>query len=156
MIIEKENYIYLDANFLVHWAYPKTDDIKRRIRILLAKIMVKKYRLASSCLALDEMWYSVKKEYNKSNNAAFNCSGGPIFNLLNKFTDQVLRKVALLQFADCEKGTKDALSNIGIFDLRPRDAFHLSLMQNNLIDKIATNDNDFIKVESLAGIKIIR
>jgi len=55
MMVEKQSHIYLDSNFLVYWAYPKTDKVRKRVRTLLAKIMAKKYQLASSCLAFDEM-----------------------------------------------------------------------------------------------------
>jgi len=72
--------------------------------------------------------------------------------LLHDFMNQVLRRIEVLQFVDSKKGTKDALLNINKFNLGPRDAFHLSLMQNNSIDKIVTSDNDFIKIASAAGI----
>jgi predicted nucleic acid-binding protein len=155
MITNKQEIIYLDANFLIRWAVPKTSDIRRRFRFLLATLINQK-NLTSSCLAIDEAWYSIKKEYNTIKGAKLSCSDDPIFGLLYKFTNEILQQVKLLQFVDPKKGTKMALSNIGNFKLGPRDAFHLSLMQDNSIKEILTDDGDFIRIKSMAQISVVQ
>ena len=73
------NKIYLDANFLTFWALPKDEEIKKKVRVLLAMFLARRVEMTSSCLALDEMWFSVKKTYNGLNNETKSCFDEPIY-----------------------------------------------------------------------------
>lgn len=152
MSIKKQNKIYLDANILVYWALPKTPEIRKRVRFLLAKII--KENISASCLSMDEAWWGIKDIYNVIYNTQLGCADEPIFSLIKNFTEKIIKKTEILQFNDPVGGINKALKNIEEFKLRPRDAFHLALMRANNIDSIATNDRDFIKNQKPMGISI--
>ncbi|MGH2563880.1 MAG: type II toxin-antitoxin system VapC family toxin [Ginsengibacter sp.] len=146
--------IYLDANFLIFWALPKDNEIKKKVRVHLATFLSTEATLATSCLAIDEAWNGVKKTYNVLNNETKSCSDEPIFSSLEKFTKELLNKVLILQFENPINGTIKALENIKSFKLKPRDSFHLSLMQDNSFDEIITDDRDFEEIKDSANIKV--
>jgi len=147
--------IYLDANFLVFWALPKDDEIKKKVRIHLASFLSAKLDLATSCLAIDEAWHGVQQTHNKLNNDTKSCADEPIYSLLNSFTKELLKKVSILQFSNPIDGTIIALKQINDFKLKPRDSFHLALMKDNSFDEIVTDDTDFEKIKDRANIKVI-
>lgn len=157
MNIKEREKIYLDANFLVYWALPKTPEIKKRVRFLLAKII--KENINTSCLSMDEAWWGIKNEYNKIYNNQFGCSDEPIFSLIKNFTEKITKKIEILQFNNEINGINEALRNIKEFKLRPRDAFHLAIVKDNDVAHLISNDNDFAKrkeqIKKQIGVNII-
>lgn len=137
------NKIYLDANFLIFWALPKDEKIKKKVRIKLAEILVKHYDTSTSCLAIDETWQGIKQTYNSLNGVTKSCFDEPIYSLLNEFTNNLFKKVSIIQFSDPIMGTSNAMSHVKNFKLKPRDSFHLAMMDDNLISEIITDDGDF-------------
>ena len=153
MNIKEQEKIYLDANFLVYWALPKTPEIRKWVRFLLAKILEK--NLGTSCLAIDEAWNGIKKTHNEINNTQLGCADTPIFPLIKDFTEKIIKKIEILQFNDGIDGINEALKNIEKFKLKPRDAFHLAIVKDNNIDYLVSDDSDFIKREKQIGVNII-
>lgn len=149
------NKVYLDANFLIYWALPKDNATRIKIRILLAKLLISKRELCVSTLSIDEAWFGIKNTYNEINNTTQSCFEESVVNELKKFTNILLQKATFLQFIDPKFGTNQALNFVENFKLKPRDSFHLSLMKEHLITDIATNDNDFNRIKSLADINVI-
>lgn len=145
---------YLDANFLIYWCFPKNPEIRQRVRFLLAKIF-KNYELYTSSLSLDETWWGIKDEYNTKFKTQLACYDEPIFSKLKGFTGKILEKIEISEFKDPKSGIFSSLSSLRKYKLRPRDAFHLTLMQNNEIINIITDDSDFINKQNQIGIKVI-
>ncbi len=50
-----------------------------------------------------------------------------------------------MQFNNEINGINGALINIKKFKLRPRDAFHLAILEDNSIAHLISDDKDFIK-----------
>lgn len=146
--------IYLDANFLVYWALPKDDEIKKKVRIWLARFLSSRSDLVTSCLAIDEAWNGVKKTYNGLNKTTKSCADEPIYSLLNNFTGMLLKRIVILQFTNSVAGTREALGHVKDFKLKPRDAFHLALMKDNLFEVIITDDSDFQRIATEADIRV--
>jgi uncharacterized protein len=138
--------VYLDANFLAFLALPKHDDRKKRVREKLAQILVSRCDVYISCLVLDETWMAVKKNYNALNNTAKSGFDEPVYSLVSKLSHDVLGKWTIIQFKDPQQGSREALSNIKDFKLKPRDAFHLAMMTDAGISEIVTNDLNFNNV----------
>lgn len=157
MSIKEQNKIYLDANILVYWALPKTPEIRKRVRFLLAKIT--KENINTSCLSMDEVWWGIKNEYNKIYNTQLGCSDEPIFSFIKNFTEKITKKVEILQFNNEINGINEALRNIKEFKLRPRDAFHLAIVKDNDVAYLISDDNDFAKrkeqIKKQIGVNII-
>lgn len=152
MNIKNQEEIYLDANFLVYWAQPKTPEIKKRVRFLLAQILKKK--IVTSPLTVDEAWWGIKDTYNKIYNTQLGCADDLILPKIKKFTEIILERTNILQFINPVVGINKALDNVEQFRLKPRDAFHLAVMKDNDIDIIVTDDKDFIDNQKSMGISI--
>lgn len=154
MIIDtKGKKIYFDANFLIYWFISKEPELKKRARVLLAEFLKNKNNfLYSSTLAFDEAWWGIRNEYNQQNNVNLSCSDDLIFNELKKFTNAILPRLKLAQFADANDGVRVAMNHIENFKLRPRDAFHLAITEDNNIEVFVTGDKHFIKNENLTNI----
>jgi len=145
---------YLDANFLIYWCFPKTPEIKKRVRFLLAKIL-RNYELFTSLLSFDETWWGVKKAYNAKFKTSLACFEEPIYSKLGDFTAKILLKVKVIQFLDSQEGIISALQNIKEYELHPRDAFHLALMENNRLATIVTDDPKFVNQQIKMRIKVV-
>ena len=153
-IMNTNNKIYLDSNFLVYWALPKDNGVKKKVRVWLAKFLSSRAVLTTSCLAIDEAWHGIKQTYNKQNDTSIGCAEEPIYSQLNNFTSELIKKINIIQFSDPKAGTQKALEYVKNYKLKPRDAFHLAIMKNNFIEEIITNDSDFERIKSNADIKV--
>lgn len=153
----KAQKVYLDANFLVYWLVSKTQELKKRARILLASLLAQKASLALSPLSFDEAWEGIRKELSKTSSQRLSHFHPDVYSSLEEITDKILdhSSFEVIQLQDCPKGVKTALDNIKEFQLRPRDAFHLSMMRDNNISKIVTSDEKFIKQQESMGIEVI-
>lgn len=154
MNIENQKEIYLDANFLISWFISKEPELKKQARLLFAKFLATKKELYSSALAFDEAWNGIRREYNFQKSVNLPCFNDLVFNELKNFTNLILPKLNLIQFMDIRNGIVDAMNYIKTFELKPRDAFHLTIMKHNNITTIATDDDDFIKNQKSMNILV--
>lgn len=147
---------YLDANLLIahrlsnHIYHQKAKDLLKR----LAKDVFYFY---ISPLTLDEFWYglifitrSLRANYKNKDSSFF-------FRFIEQ-ADKQLFSLANLRLANAfftyEVINKTA-SYIRYYNLKPRDAFHLTYCVENQIDVLATFDEDFKKLEEISDLKVI-
>ena len=129
--------MYLDANFFIFALLDKTKkgDTARSIQ---RQIQEGKKPACTSALALDEvMWVLIK---NKRRNLLRKAIEG-IYSLNNLKIGEVSSMIPLR-----------ALDFIDTYSLKPRDAFHLAVMDELHISEIVSNDSDFDKVKSVRRI----
>src|SRR4030042_3421900 len=162
MRITRNSIVYCDANFLVALSAGsvKQPELKKRACILFAKLLISGCKTIASPLTFDEMWLGIRREIgakNILNNLRFGVnkflnnkqveyySYTEIFPYLQDFTDELLkhRNLSIIQFNDAQKGVKNSLQNIKNFKLKPRDAFHLSYVNDNGATHFITNDGHF-------------
>ncbi len=76
---------------------------------------------------------------------------------MEKYTEKLLSlpQIKLIQFVRAIDGIQQALKNIKQYQMKPRDAFHLSLMQDLKIPFVASFDPKFIRILSESGIRCI-
>lgn len=181
MKIIKNSKVYLDANFLVAYLIPakreKDKIYNKKAQKALAWLIVNNCKMYLSSLVFDEFWNGVKKEagvkrvrsklrfYINSFLQGFGIKGlmdsgvdyyahYELYSDLTKYTDKILSfpRVKIVQFNNIINGIKQALENIKQYQMKPRDGFHLSLMQNLQIPFILTQDPKFLKINSKSGI----
>ncbi|MFN4213004.1 MAG: type II toxin-antitoxin system VapC family toxin [Microgenomates group bacterium] len=132
------NKVYIDSNILIAWqivGHPFNPLAQR----LLKKLLNHKLIFCLSPLTIDEYLYAILK-YQKANLI-------PKENSLQ----QSLKVIAKVNpFYVNIKWDQSALLSIypliEKYHLRPRDAFHLKIIQDNKIKYLASFDNDFKKV----------
>lgn len=130
--------MYLDANFFV---FAVLDNTKKgqKARSIQEEIMNGKWAI-TSVLALDEvMWVFIK---NKKE------------HLLRKVIEDIYAMPNLEVREVSSSIPMRALEIMEQFGLKPRDAFHLSIMESFQIDTIVSDDVDFDKVKKIRRIKI--
>lgn len=152
----KFKIVYLDANFLVDWFIRKQPDLRKRARALLAHFFSRGIILALSSLTIDEVWKGIKEEIKEEKEITY--WDERVFFSLQDFTKKILEnpeKIHIIQFQNLQSSIMEALNNIQVFHLQPRDAFHLAIMKDNEIMAIVTRDEKFIKQQSKMGIKVI-
>jgi predicted nucleic acid-binding protein len=181
MKIIKNSKVYLDANFLVAYLIPakreKDKVYNEKAQKAFAWLIVNNCKMYLSSLVFDEFWNSVRKEAGVKrirNKLRFYISGFlqnfgirglidagvdyythyELYSDLRKYTGEILSfpKVKIVQFNNIIDGIKQALENIKQYQMKPRDAFHLSLMQNLQIPFILTQDPKFLNIEPESGI----
>lgn len=184
MTIPSNTVVYCDANFLVAYGAKqiKQPEIQKRAQILFAQLLSRGCQITASPLSFDEAWNGVRIEAGPKNikskarfllNMAFNRfglrlinSGGVEFSYddilsdIKSFTKNLLAspKFTVMQFPISQEktGVNQSLDNMGMFKLKPRDSFHLSIMQSNSIQHIITRDNnDFGNRVKNSGIEVI-
>lgn len=131
---------YLDSNVLIYF---KTEDVKQHPLAVncLNRLLKSQTNLYLSPLVLDEFLYVVFYLLKKD-------TGLQSFALLKKFLNDILmipRLTILNPPADNTSQLK-IISLMQKYSLKPRDAYHLLIMQTNHIDSFATFDTDFTKV----------
>lgn len=163
--------VYCDANFLVAYGARQTRQpaIQRRAQILFAELLVNNCKIAASPLSFDEAWNGVRKEagpkriknkiyfflnnlINKfgfyyKHNGADEFSFGDVLNKIKDFTAKLIAspKFAVIQFPVLQEkeGVSQSLDNIERLNFKPRDSFHLSIMQLNKVQYVVTRDKKF-------------
>lgn len=171
--------VYCDANFLVAYGAKQTKQpaTQRRAQILFAELLANNSKIAASPLSFDEAWNGIRKEvgprkitnkvyfylnkllnrigfyYKTSGTIEF--SFGDVFNDIKNFTEKLVAspKFAVIQFPVSreKEGVSRSLDHIDKLKFRPRDSFHLSVMQLNGIEYIITRDKKFEK----SGVKAL-
>lgn len=184
MTIPTNAVVYCDANFLVAYGAKQTKqpEIQKRAQILFAELLSGGCQMAASPLSFDEAWHGVRIEagpkkikskirfllytiLNRFGVRLMN-SGGVEFSYhdvlsdIKSFTKNLLvsPKFMIMQFPVSQEktGVNQSLENMDIFKLKPRDSFHLSIMQLNNIQYIITrDDNDFGNRIKSSGVNIV-
>ncbi len=172
MEIPNNTTVYCDANFLVAYGAEKVKEpaVQKRAWILFAKLLVNNCKITASPLSFDEAWLGVRREADpkkklwlrdKVDVLLRKCgvrlvgqttqefSYNEIMPTLREFTSKLLSslKFQVVQFSSAteKSGVTRALDNIEKFGMKPRDSFHLSIMQMNNIEYIVSRDSDFSK-----------
>jgi predicted nucleic acid-binding protein len=166
MKIFKNSKVYCDANFLIAYAAKevKQPEIKKRAKFLFGEILASNSICFISPLTLDECWLGIRKElgpkrvinkfrYNLNqilgkiglrlkNYGTIEFSYKEIFDDLKRFSEEIINhpKFKIIQFKNPKSGVKRALENLKVFGIKPRDAFHLSYIQEKNIDYLITGD----------------
>lgn len=179
MTIPSNTIVYCDANFLVAYGAKQTKQpaIQKRAQILFAKLLTNNCKITASPLSFDEAWNGVRKEVgpkrisnkiyfflNKTlnklgfyykNSGAVEFSFGDVSNDIKNFTEKLIAspKFIVIQFPVLreKEGINQALDNVDKLKFKPRDSFHLSVMQLNGVKQIITRDKKFEK----SGISVL-
>lgn len=181
MKIIKKSKVYLDANFLAAYLIPAKKDkdkiYNKKAQKAFAWLIVNNCEMYLSPLVFDEFWNTVKKEAGERkvrNKLRFHInsflqnfgirglknpgidyySHYDLYPDLRKYTDNILSfsAIKIVQFNKIIDGIKQALENIKQYQMKPRDAFHLSMMQDLQISFILTRDSKFLNMDSKSGI----
>lgn len=142
--------LYLDANFLIAYFVNDHGDHKNSIK-LLAYLLIKQDTLHFSPLSLDELMMGVHKVKNKKGNKK-GFSVAHFYPELKVALEHLLNnsQFRLRQFENnLNNSCILALENVKNFTLRPRDAFHVSYMQDWSINKIISKDSNFDKLKKI-------
>jgi len=130
--------MYLDANFFV-LATLQEDAQGNRARMMVKEIITGKQAFTSS-LAIDEvMWVFFKKQLKHEVRRVIN----KIYGIKNLEVKEVPASIPLR-----------ALDFMEQYNLKPRDAFHLAIMEHFGTNEIVSDDADFDKVPNIKRIKI--
>ena len=151
----KQNYVYLDANFLIAFFADKHAD-KDNSRKLFFNLLKSNSILFISPLTLDETWYKIweiphrERKLKKEKWLSIKTFYPNIKAILDELK-KLPETFKLIQFENSlEIGINNAAENIGVHGLEPRDAFHFAYMQDLHIETIITKDKkDFDKVPDI-------
>lgn len=138
--------IYLDANFLIPYFCRNHGDHSDAVR-KFASLLKNFDLLLLSNLGLDETYFKIVGilEGKSASNVSFRPYEQQLRSVLNQILNEKSR-FRVIQFSSAEEGATLALSNIKNYDLKPRDAYHLAVMQNHEILDVVTKDKDFSSV----------
>lgn len=130
--------MYLDANFFI-FANFASDRRGQKARAILKNVTNGKLAITSS-LALDEvMWVLIKNRQDSELRAIIE----EIYSIKNLEVKEVPAIIPLR-----------ALEFIEVYKLKPRDAFHIAIMEHFGVKEIVSDDSDFDKVKEIKRIKI--
>lgn len=146
--------IYIDANFLIAYFVEDHKDHKNSKK-LLAYLLNRNNSLHFSPLTIDELIMGIHKIKNQTEIKKGNKKG---YSVSYFYTELKLALGYLLGHAqfklrqfenDLNNSCLFALENVKEFILRPRDAFHVSYMQDWSINKIISKDSSFDKLKNI-------
>lgn len=137
------NKVYLDANFLIAYFVDNHDD-HNVSKLLFFNLLQQDCVTYISTLGLDEAWYKIyevlQKDVPKEKRKPIQSFYSDIKQVLEAIRN-LPENIKVVQFEnDLETGVKQAVENIGSFNFRPRDAFHLAYMQDLKLKSIITKD----------------
>ena len=147
------NRIYLDANFLIAYFVDNHDDHSAS-QLLFFNLLKQDCVTYISTLGLDEAWYKIyevlQKDVPKKQRKPIKEFCSEIRQILEAIRN-LPENIKIVQFEnDLEAGVKQAVENIGSFNFRPRDAFHLAYIQDLKLKAIITKDKKgFDKVPNI-------
>lgn len=145
--------VYLDANFLIAYFVPHHPHAKKAGKIF-AKLLINKNKLNLTALTLDECFNGIVFTLrNQIGNNSF--PHAKFFDYLKQVLSTLLsnKKITIRQYEkSLQDGSINALHNIKNYTLKPRDAFHLSYMQDLGITYIVSFDSHFDKVRIISVI----
>lgn len=145
--------VYLDTNILIAHQIEGHQDFNKA-KELIEALWHQKSELFISGLVVDEFLYGIGLFLRgRMGEKPFSSFTTTFRQLLVKIMSW--KNVRLVSFSNSEKELSAVLELIRKYNLRPRDAFHLQIMSQNNVNKIATFDNDFQKAEKSGVIKIV-
>jgi predicted nucleic acid-binding protein len=147
--------VYLDANFLVDWLVRKEPVLRKRARSLLARLLTQFDMFVISPLVIDEFWKGIKEEIDVNRTHSY--SADFLQRQLESCTTTILNyhKIQVVQFQDPRTGITVALGLLQKFSLKPRDAFHIAIMQDHQIVTLVTRDDELVKKASKLSIEVV-
>lgn len=152
--IPNSTEVYLDANFLTAYLLSSHADA-RKTQKLFAQILIAKTTMVFSPLSVDEMLnavYKTLRDQERVNGLLPDKSHKDYINELKTAISVLLsnNSFRLTQFTNGESvACSRAVDNIESFNLRPRDAFHLSYLQDQQIHYIVSNDTNFDSIPNV-------
>ena len=128
---------YLDSNVLVYFKDEKSLYHKKVVEKFIFLIKNDFYFYVSS-LVLDEFLYVFRYFLEKNEKK-------DIFSKLKKALTEILAipNLFIVSFLKEKEKQIEVISYMERYDLSPRDAYHLIIMKENLIDYFFTFDEDF-------------
>lgn len=129
--------IYLDANLLIFAYFDKGQKGEKAAEIL-KNIITGENAAVTSTLSLDEtMWVLHRNNAKKE---------------IREFIEDVYRMPNLEITSGSKLVPLRAVEYIEKYELRPRDAYHAAIMEEENIDTIASDDADFDRVKGITRI----
>ena len=126
--------VYIDANVFIFAAFDATEKGKKA-RLFLKDVIDGKKQAVTSTLALDEVMWVLRKNGQQDR--------------MRKNIEQIYSIPHLHIVPGSSLTPMRALFYIEKYALKPRDAFHCAVMEEENIDTIVSDDADFDKVPSL-------
>ena len=124
--------LYLDANFFIFALLDRTEKGMKATEIH-GSIAAGREKALTSALAIDElMWVLIRAGKKHLVRTAV----GGVYATPNLDVLGVSATIPLT-----------ALDTIEKYDLKPRDAFHAAIMEENKLNQIVTDDSDFDRVK---------
>lgn len=131
--------IYLDANFFIFALFDQTKK-GLKARSIQKEIILGKIEAITSVLVIDEIMWVIRRNGK----------------------DELLRKVIEDIYAIPNLDIREVSSIVPLYavnfiekyKLKPRDAFHVAIMEALQIDKIVSDDSDFDKIDGIERIKL--
>ena len=147
--------VYLDANILIAHQV-KDHNYHQKATKLIDDFWLKKCILAISALTMDEFFYGIVFILQRSQQNIKTVPFATFAPKIEKATQAILswNTIELVEFKNNPHEIMKTINIMKNHNFRPRDAFHLRIMQQNGIDSIATFDNDFNRLKNI-GINII-
>ncbi len=146
----KDMKCYIDTNVLVHFKNEDSDLHKITVN-KLKNLLSEGNTLYISSLILDEFLYVFSKLLRKVTKEE-----KLVYDLLKKALESILEMPFELIEMPADKNVhKDSVYFMRRFNMRPRDVYHLKIMQENSVEYLFTYDRDFQKIAKTGLIKLI-
>jgi len=129
------NKVYLDSNILVAYQI-ENHPFYLKAKKLIEKLIKKQFTFCLSPLALDEYLYIILKYFKARYFSDFN-------QILSSLKNISLLSPQYVNINWSKKTMFEVFLLIKKYRLRPRDAFHLKIIQEEKIDYLASFDDDF-------------
>ena len=138
---------YLDSNILIAEYFESHTNHKNADKLLL-QLNKQRYQICLSPLTFDEFWYGIIFTRRANDENLFHKPYKYFVNELKTATNKLLQlNVEIMKFIDHRVAISHSLKNIKKYNLKPRDAFHLSYCLENKIQVFVTLDSDFQKLK---------
>jgi len=124
--------IFLDASFIIYLNVDVPDNLAEKIDALY-KQLITNNKLYTDVLVLDEVIHVSRKKYKV-----------PYSETINMLDDIVIPYVEVLPIGLMEY--LKAKENMLKYNLKPSDAIHLAVIENNGLQAIVTEDEDFDRI----------
>lgn len=145
--------VYLDANVLVAHQI-KDHKFFDRAKDIIESFWRKDYSFVISSLTIDEFLYAVSLVLRATRSGEAFSEFSPVFR---KLLRNILswQNIELVSFENNPVELAVVLDLIRDYNLRPRDAFHLRIMQQQGVNELITFDSDFWKAEEQGAVEVI-
>lgn len=124
--------IFLDASFIIYLNVDVPDNLAEKIDALY-KQLITNNKLHTDVIVLDEVIHVSRKKYKV-----------PYSETINMLDDIIIPYVEVLPIGLMEH--LKAKENMLKYNLKPSDAIHLAVIENNGLQAIVTEDEDFDRI----------